>query len=147
MKVKDETRNERRKETQEVFTPSAIVEYMLDKIPFEEFGRLDKTWLDNSCGNGNILEGIIRRRFKAVGDLTDDKILAVLSTTFGTELMEDNVLECRQRLFGLAVEYGYQGIPDKLYNIIRHNIVCTDMFDWNYREWAPIIRPVERKLL
>lgn len=148
MKVKDETRNERRKETQEVFTPSAIVEYMLDKIPFEEFGRLDKTWLDNSCGNGNILEGIIRRRFKAVGDLTDDKILAVLSTTFGTELMEDNVLECRQRLFRLAVkEYRYRGLPDKLYNIIRHNIVCTDMFDWNYQEWAPIIRPVERKLL
>lgn len=147
-KVKDETRRARRHETQEVFTPATVVDYMLDKIPFEEFRPLDKTWLDNSCGNGNILERIILRRAKAQAELTDEAILAIYSTTYGTELMEDNTRECRQRLFNLAIhELGYQGIPDRLGRILEHNIVCTDTFKWNYEDWCPMVEAAQRKLL
>lgn len=147
-KVKDETRRARRHETQEVFTPATVVDYMLDKIPFEEFRPLDKTWLDNSCGNGNILERIILRRAKAQAELTDEAVLKIYMTTFGTELMEDNTRECRQRLFRLALQdLGYRGDPVELSNILELNIVCTDTFKWNYEDWCPMVEAAQRKLL
>ena len=147
-KVKDETRRARRHETQEVFTPATVVDYMLDKIPFEEFRPLDKTWLDNSCGNGNILERIILRRAKAQAELTDEAVLKIYMTTFGTELMEDNTRECRQRLFRLALQdLGYRGDPVELSNILECNIVCTDTFKWNYEDWCPMVEAAQRKLL
>lgn len=147
-KVKDETRRARRHETQEVFTPATVVDYMLDKIPFEEFRPLDKTWLDNSCGNGNILERIILRRAKAQAELTDEAVLKIYMTTFGTELMEDNTRECRQRLFRLALQdLGYRGDPVELSNILERNIVCTDTFKWNYEDWCPMVEAAQRKLL
>jgi hypothetical protein len=147
-KVKDETRRARRHETQEVFTPATVVDYMLDKIPFEEFRPLDKTWLDNSCGNGNILERIILRRAKAQAELTDEAILKIYMTTFGTELMEDNTRECRQRLFRLALQdLGYRGDPVELSNILECNIVCTDTFKWNYEDWCPMVEAAQLKLL
>lgn len=147
-KVKDETRRARRHETQEVFTPATVVDYMLDKIPFEEFRPLDKTWLDNSCGNGNILERIILRRAKAQTELTDEAVLKIYMTTFGTELMEDNTRECRQRLFRLALQdLGYRGDPVELSNILERNIVCTDTFKWNYEDWCPMVEAAQRKLL
>ena len=147
-KVKDETRRARRHETQEVFTPATVVDYMLDKIPFEEFRPLDKTWLDNSCGNGNILERIILRRAKAQAELTDEAVLKIYMTTFGTELMEDNTRECRHRLFRLALQdLGYRGDPVELSNILERNIVCTDTFKWNYEDWCPMVEAAQRKLL
>lgn len=147
-KVKDETRRARRHETQEVFTPATVVDYMLDKIPFEEFRPLDKTWLDNSCGNGNILERIILRRAKAQAELTDEAVLKIYMTTFGTELMEDNTRECRQRLFRLALQdLGYRGDPVELSNILERNIVCTDTFKWNYEDWCPMVEAAQLKLL
>lgn len=147
-KVSDETRRARRHETQEVFTPATVVDYMLDKIPFEEFRPLDKTWLDNSCGNGNILERIILRRAKAQAELTDEAVLKIYMTTFGTELMEDNTRECRQRLFRLALQdLGYRGDPVELSNILECNIVCTDTFKWNYEDWCPMVEAAQLKLL
>ena len=64
-KVSEETRAGRRVETQEVFTPESVVKYMLDRLDPEDFVPLDKNWLDNSCGNGNLLVGIIQRRLAA----------------------------------------------------------------------------------
>lgn len=148
-KVKDETRRARRHETQEVFTPATVVDYMLDKIPFEEFRPLDKTWLDNSCGNGNILVQIIWRRIRAQGDRpSDGDLFEIMKTVYGTDLMADNIDECRHRLFGLFTqEFGYRGDPEELWNVICHNIVCTDTFKWNYEDWCPMVEAAQRKLL
>lgn len=110
----------------------------------EDFTSLDKTWLDKSCGDGKLLERIVMRRVKAQPELTDEAILRIYMTTFGTDICDDNIRECRRRLFGLAVhELGYLGCPVVLSNILKHNIVCTDMFDWDYENWRPVAKPAE----
>ena len=152
-KVSEETRAGRRVETQEVFTPESVVEYMLDRLDPEDFVPLDKNWLDNSCGNGNLLVGIINRRLAAQpgGRISTEIMDAVMSTTYGTELMEDNVAECRQRLYALFVtRYGYNSPKDhnkNLKRIIERNIVCTDMFEWDYDNWRPKVKPKQLSLL
>ena len=43
------------KATSEVFTPTNIVQLSLDRIPIESFQDPTKTFLDNSCGDGQFL--------------------------------------------------------------------------------------------
>ena len=51
-------RSKRRKQTGEDFTPRALVDMMLDKLPPEEFGKISN-FLDPCAGNGNIIIPII----------------------------------------------------------------------------------------
>ena len=50
--------------TQEDFTPDSIVDMMLKKLPKDTFSNFNKTVLDNSCGIGNFLVEILKRRLK-----------------------------------------------------------------------------------
>jgi hypothetical protein len=100
---------------------------------------------------GNLLVGIINRRLAAQPFVDTEVMDAIMSTTFGTELMEDNVAECRQRLYALFVTgYGYDSPKDhnkNLKRIIERNIVCTDMFEWDYDNWKPKVKPKQLSLL
>ena len=69
-------RKERRKETAEDFTPEALVNEMLDKLPPEVWDNPQKTFLDNSAGNGNFLVAILERKLQHGHDP-----LQALSTT------------------------------------------------------------------
>ena len=51
---------QRKKDLGEVFTPSELVNEMLDKLP-QDVWALEKTFCDNSCGNGNFLVAILER--------------------------------------------------------------------------------------
>ena len=61
--INHDRREKRKKETAEVFTPAWMVEEMLDKMP-DEIWQEGKTFIDSSCGNGNIL--VEERAEKAV---------------------------------------------------------------------------------
>ena len=43
------------KSTGEVFTPTPLVQEMLDQLPSDVFTDPSKTFLDNSCGDGQFL--------------------------------------------------------------------------------------------
>ena len=43
----------------EVFTPENIVRDMINLIPAEVREKLDSTWLEPACGNGNFLVQIL----------------------------------------------------------------------------------------
>lgn len=92
-------REERRKNTAEFFTPDWLTDQMLDKL--EEYGNeafeANKTWLDPSCGNGNMLTCVLRRLILKGHDPKD-----ALKWIYGVDIMEDNILECRQRLLDIA---------------------------------------------
>jgi type I restriction-modification system DNA methylase subunit len=52
------------KETAEVFTPTTLVQEMLDNLPLELFEDYTKTFLDLSCGDGQFLSEVIIRKME-----------------------------------------------------------------------------------
>ena len=112
------------KQTAEVFTPTPLVQEMLDKLEQEDptlFSDPTKTFLDNSCGDGQFLSEVIIRKMERSGCTLEE----ALSRTYGVEFMEDNVNECRTRLSG----------PDptpEIIEILIKNIVCYDALKYDY---------------
>ena len=48
--------------------------------------------------------------------------------------MADNVEECHERFMKRLQEI--EGLDEnKIKSILEHNIVCTDIFDWDYENW------------
>jgi hypothetical protein len=121
---------ERIKKTGEVFTPIPLVQEILDKLPEGVWHDPSKTFLDNSCGVGNFLLCVIGRKLEH-GHTTEQ----ALSTTFGVELMPDNVEECRKRLLGLAALHDKITLAEaqvKYWMIVHRNIVCADALTYDY---------------
>lgn len=81
------------KSTGEVFTPDVAVQQMLDKIPADFFSDTDKTAIDPACGDGQWLVEILWRKLNHGHSFEQ-----ALSTLYGVDIMEDNVIECRRRL-------------------------------------------------
>ena len=81
------------KATGEVFTPTELVREMLEQIPIEQFTDPAKTFLDNSCGDGQFLGEVLIRKMENGSTFEE-----ALSTIYGVDLMQDNVDECRKRL-------------------------------------------------
>ncbi len=112
------------KQTAEVFTPTELVQEMLDRLEKQDptlFTDPNKTFLDNSCGDGQFLSEVIIRKMERSGCTLEQ----ALRTTYGVELMEDNVIECRKRLAGP------EPTPEIL-EIVNKNIVCHDALTYNY---------------
>lgn len=100
----------------EVFTPSWMVEEMLDLVKAET-ERIDSRVLEPACGSGNFLLPILKRKLLAVsirhGRSEFEKrhyALLALMCIYGIELLEDNVAECRENLH--EVFNAFLGIGD-----------------------------------
>jgi hypothetical protein len=101
---KDLTKSEQRvRERGEIFTPEWLVDEMLDKLPQSLFQDPTKTYLDPACGDGNILVRVMRRKID-----NGSTPLQALQTTFGVDIMPDNIQQCRKRLFAIAFEYDHR---------------------------------------
>lgn len=109
----------RKKLTGEVFTPTPLVQEILDQLPAELFSDSTKTFLDPSCGDGQFLSEVLIRKLENGIDFE-----AALSTIYGVDLMPDNVELCRDRLLC--------GRED-LRHIVEQNIVCADALRYHYR--------------
>lgn len=110
------------KETEEIFTPTVLVQECLDlleTIHTDIFSNLTKTFLDNSCGDGQFLGEVLIRKIENGIDFE-----SALSTIHGVDLMPDNVKLCRDRLLC--------GRED-LRHIVEQNIVCADALRYHYR--------------
>ena len=90
-----ERSDDRIKETGEVFTPMELVYQMIDRIPEEKMQNPQSTFLDNSCGSGNFLVGLLDRLTNKYGHDADH---VRPNRLFGVDLMEDNINETRKRL-------------------------------------------------
>lgn len=106
------------KATGEVFTPTPLVQEMLDQIPNDQFNDPTKTFLDPSCGDGQFLGEVLIRKME-----NGSTFEQALSTVYGVDLMQDNVDECRKRL--LCGQTHLQHIVDR-------NIVCHDALTYDY---------------
>ena len=106
------------KSTGEVFTPTPLVQEVLDQLPIEQFTDPSKTFLDPSCGDGQFLGEVLIRKME-----NGSTFEQALSTIYGVDLMQDNVDECRKRLLC--------GRTD-LAHIVERNIVCHDALIYDY---------------
>jgi len=107
------------KATGEVFTPTPLVQEILEQLPHDTFTDVNKTVLDPSCGDGQFLGEVLIRKME-----NGSTIEQALGTIYGVDLMEDNVELCRERLLC--------GRED-LRHIVEQNIVCADGLRYHYR--------------
>ena len=105
---------ERIKDTGEVFTPTELVQKMLDKLDYDwENHDHSKTWLDPTCGNGQFLVELARRGVKA-------------KNIYGVDIMPDNVEETKRRLRNIL------GDDRETQYYIDRNIVVGDALTFDY---------------
>jgi len=118
------------KATGEVFTPTPLVQEMLAQLSPELFTDPSKTFLDNSCGDGQFLSEVLIRKLESLGkeEITENEFKQTLGTIYGVDLMIDNVDLCRERLLC--------GRED-LRHIVEQNIYQADALKFSY-EFKPI---------
>ena len=123
------------KQRGEVFTPTTLVNEMLDKLPPEVFTDPTKTFLDNSCGNGQFLFEVMRRKMMTMPPTKGRDFFIrhrkALLTIFGVELDEKNAIECRKRLLGKSDSV-------ELQELVRLHIICADALDPNHPGWNEV---------
>ena len=123
------------KQRGEVFTPDGLVKDMLGKLPYSVFKDPSKTFLDNSCGNGQFLFAVMKRKMfwlmkeNGIGLFAAHK--QALSTIYGVELDSKNSEECRLRLLN-----GSQS--NELRAIVDHNIITADALDLKHDGWKDV---------
>lgn len=124
----------------EVFTGEREVNAMLDLVK-DETDRIESRFLEPACGNGNFLAEILRRKLARVkrqytrnnSEYTKNAFLAITSI-YGIDILEDNVEECRKRLFNIwNSDYTVQcknEVRDEVRTaakyILAKNILCGD---------------------
>lgn len=128
----------------EVFTADREVNAMLDLVK-QETERVDSRFLEPACGDGNFVVEILRRKLEAAkrratpprkkkplpSEFEKQSVIAVASV-YGVDLLKDNVLACRERLYDLwNKEYEEicedetdEQCRDAVQFILKRNIVC-----------------------
>ena len=132
---------ERVVERGEVFTAEREVNAMLDLVK-QETERIDSRFLEPACGNGNFLVEVLRRKLDVIwrqyqGQVAQVQLQSVIavSSIYGIDIMEDNLVECRARLMEILREWYPHAIlggqaPDKLIKVwqylLERNILWGD---------------------
>jgi hypothetical protein len=147
----------------EVFTSQREVNAMLDLVKAET-ENIDSRFLEPACGNGNFLAEVLRRKLAIVesrhkrNQLEFEKYsVSAISSIYGVDILEDNAIECRNRLFDI-----FSDTYTKLYKkkckseclkcvkfILARNILWGDALDFTnpitkepivFSEWKFSIR-------
>jgi len=109
----------------EVFTPSWMVEDMLDLVKGES-ERIDSRFLEPACGSGNFLRSVLNRKLVTVqtryGKSDFERrhqALFAMMCIYGIELLSDNVQECRENLLVIYADYLQVPTEDKWYRAAK----------------------------
>lgn len=132
----------------EVFTPDWMVEAMLDLVAGEA-ERIDARFLEPACGSGNFLVPVLQRKLAAVElkfarSAFDKRQYALLGLmcTYGIELLEDNIAECKANLLDVLTSYLSLSPEDDLTCAAAHvlsvNLVHGDALTMQTTKGAPI---------
>lgn len=147
----------------EVLTGEREVNAMLDLVK-QETERIESRFLEPACGTGNFLVEILRRKLALVTaryrrtrfEWERNAVLAV-SSVYGIDILQDNVQDCRERLFALVAEthesvYRSPVRPEvgaSIRYILERNIIWGDALDLTegdqkagqpiiFSEWSPV---------
>jgi type I restriction-modification system DNA methylase subunit len=106
------------KATGEVFTPTPLVQEVLDQLDPDLFTDPTRTFCDPACGDGQFLSEVLIRKLEAGHDFA-----RALSTIYGVDLMPDNVRLTQDRLLCGHEEFR---------TIVERNIVAADGLKYDY---------------
>ncbi len=146
----------------EVYTSKREVNAMLDLVK-QEAERIESRFLEPACGTGNFLTGILDRKLRVVEsrygksqlEYERNAVLAV-SSIYGIDILEDNVVECRKRLFDIFdqkyssffKEAVKEECRDAVKYILEKNIIWGNALDLKtvgenpqpivFSEWSPV---------
>jgi SAM-dependent methyltransferase len=146
----------------EVYTGKREVNAMLDLVK-QETERIESRFLEPACGTGNFLTEILERKLRIVESRYGKSqieyerygVLAV-SSVYGIDILEDNVIECRKRLFdifnqrytSIFKEAAKEECRDAVKYILGKNIIWGNALDLKtvgknsqpivFSEWSPI---------
>jgi hypothetical protein len=113
-----------------VFTPYSIIEQMMDKVDAETWADETKTNLDPTMGTGNIVIGMLYRR---IVEYHQDPVKA-LSNVYGIELDQKTLDYAKDRIKKFIAHFTDKDCSE----IIDHNFVCSDIFEWDIENWKPM---------
>ena len=112
----------------EVFTAEREVNAMLDLVKHET-ERIESRFLEPACGDGNFLAPILERklavvegRYKKSQTEFEVNSLIAIGSIYGVDIMNDNVKDCRSRLFGIFDEHYTRLYKKKTKDSIRNSI-------------------------
>ena len=146
----------------EVYTRKREVNAMLDLVK-QETERIESRFLEPACGTGNFLAEILERKLRVVEsryrksqlEYERNAVLAV-SSIYGIDILEDNVAECRRRLFDIldhAYTHLFKGSAKEecrhaVKYILQCNIIWGDALSLKtvgdnsqpiiFSEWSPV---------
>lgn len=107
-------RDNRVKDTGEIFTPEWLAIKMLNTLDIDwDDPPQDKTFLDPTCGSGNLLVTLAKRGIP-------------VDMLYGVDLMVDNVETTKRRLREIF------GDTPEVNKILDHNIRCEDALKYDY---------------
>jgi len=124
----------------EVFTAQREVNAMLDLVSQETL-RIDSRFLEPACGSGNFLVEVLNRKLEVVktkykkSQLEYEKYVTIaISSIYGIDILEDNILECRERLYNIFdTQYSAiykdkckENMRENIKFILKKNIICGD---------------------
>ncbi len=146
----------------EVLTAKREVNAMLDLVK-QEAERIESRFLEPACGTGNFLTEILERKLRVVESRYGKSLLeyeryAVLavSSIYGIDILQDNVVECRKRLFdifdqrysSLFKEQAKEECRNAVKYILERNIIWGNALDLKtvgknpqaiiFSEWSPV---------
>lgn len=146
----------------EVYTAAREVTAMLDLVK-QETERIESRFLEPACGTGNFLAEILNRKLQVVearyrkSQLEYERYAVItVSSIYGIDILEDNVIECRSRLFGIF-DTSYSSLfnatakeecKKSIRYILEKNIIWGDALSLKtvgenpkpivFSEWSPV---------
>ncbi len=145
----------------EVFTNQREVNAMLDMVK-QETERIDSRFLEPACGDGNFLAEVLKRKLAVVEQRYSKSqqeferyLVIAVSSIYGVDILEDNAMECRARLFKLVDEKYTSLFNEKCKDecrrsvrfLLNRNILWGDALDFTnpvtrepivFSEWSAV---------
>jgi len=146
----------------EVYTAEREVNAMLNLVK-QETERIESRFLEPACGTGNFLAEILERKLSCVEtrycksqlEYERNAVLAI-SSIYGIDILQDNVVDCRKRLFDIF-ERKYKllfkdEVKEEYRNAVKYilekNIIWGNALDLKtvgenrqpiiFAEWSPV---------
>ena len=123
----------------EVFTNKREVNAMLDLVKHET-ERIESRFLEPACGTGNFLVEILRRKLDVVDSRYSKSqieweryAVIAISSIYGVDILEDNLQECRNRLYDIFNEALHIAFQSKCKEECRKSV--RFLFEKEHSTW------------